>query len=227
MTHSGQSGRWLAVIFVVLNWNQGEMTADCLESLQAQDYPNFQVIVVDNGSSDGSSAMLRRRFPGITVLENGVNVGYSEGNNIGIECALQRGAEYVFLLNNDTIVAPTMLTQLVTVAEEDPRAGLVGPTMYYADPPDLVWGGESWIDWRRARTIRDRQSGLANQSAPEDQLPKEVDYIDTCAILVKRAVFEQIGFLNRDYFINFDDMDLNMRTRKAGFKIVYVPTARM
>jgi GT2 family glycosyltransferase len=120
-----------------------------------------------------------------------------------------------------------MLTRLVEVAESDPQIGMVGPTMYCADPPNMIWGGDNWIDWRRARMIRHRFGELESKNAPEDRQPQEVDYIDTCAILVKRQVVEKIGLMNGDYFINFDDLDWNIRARKASYKIVYVPSAQM
>lgn len=215
------------VYFVVLNWNQPEMTADCLNSLAEQDYPNFHVVVVDNGSTDGSAAMLRERFPWATVLEIPENVGYSCGNNVGLEYVLERDADYVFLLNNDTEVDPHMLTQLVEVAESNPQIGMVGPTMYCADPPNMIWGGDNWIDWRRARMIRRRFGELDDGSEFQKQPPRDVHYIDTCAVLVKREVIGNIGLMNGDYFINFDDLDWNVRARKAGYRIVYVPAARM
>ncbi|GAI94265.1 unnamed protein product, partial [marine sediment metagenome] len=127
----------------------------------------------------------------------------------------------------DTEVDPQMLTKLVEVAESDSQIGMVGPTMHYADPPTMIWGGDNWIDWRRARMIRNRMGELISESALAHQKPQEVDYVDTCAILVKREVVEKIGLMNGDYFINFDDLDWNVRGRKADYKIVYVPPARM
>ena len=214
------------VCFVVLNWNQGEMTADCLGSLARQDYLRHSIILVDNGSSDDSPTMIREAYPDVVLIENEENIGYSLGNNVGIEHALQDGADYVFLLNNDTEVDPQMLTKLVEVAESDLQIGMVGPTMYCADPPNMIWGGANWIDWRRARTIRHRFGQIEDENAQHRQ-PHEVDYVDTCAILVKRQAIEQIGLMNGDYFINFDDLDWNVRACKAGFKVIYVPSARM
>ncbi|RME45924.1 MAG: glycosyltransferase family 2 protein, partial [Chloroflexi bacterium] len=142
-----------SVYFIVLNWNQPKMTAECLDSLARQDYPNYRVVVVDNGSTDGSAAILRRRYPWAEIVEISQNIGYSEGNNVGIEYALEQGADYLFLLNNDTEVDPHMLGRLVEVAEAQTEAGMVGPTMYYVDPPDMIWGGDNRIDWKRARMI--------------------------------------------------------------------------
>jgi GT2 family glycosyltransferase len=214
-----------SVYFVVLNWNQPEMTSDCLRSLAQQDYPSFHVVVVDNGSTDGSVKLLRERFPWTTLLEIPDNVGYSPGNNVGIEYAMGQGADYVFLLNNDTEVDPQMLGQLVEIAESDPEIGLVGPTMYYADPPDVVWGAENRIDWRCGRMTRVGMGRHLEELGYRQ--PVLVDYVDTCSVLVKHAVLDEIGAMDGRYFINFDDLDLNVRARKAGFEIFYVPRAHM
>jgi GT2 family glycosyltransferase len=217
-----------AVYAVILNWNQGEMTADCLDSLARQDYSNFHVVIVDNGSEDDSPAMLRERFPYVTILEIGENLGYSLGNNVGIRQAMSKGADYILLLNNDTEVDPTMLTRLVDVAESDPGIGMVGPTMYYAEPPDMIWSATNFIDWQRATVVREHMGRLDDgMSSLLPESPQQVDAIDTCALLVNREVISKIGLMNGDYFINYDDVDWNVRARKAGYKLVYVPTARM
>lgn len=215
------------VYTVILNWNQPELTQDCLNSLTESDYCSNTVVVVDNGSTDGSPQIIRSRFPQAVVIENKENIGYSKGNNVGIQYALQRKADYVFLLNNDTVVDSKMLSRLVEVAESDPQIGMVGPTMFYIDPPDMVWGGENRIDWKKAVAVRGGMGESVNGGFLELQPLCEVDYIDSCAILVKRGVLEKIGLMSEDYFINFDDIDLNVRARKAGYRIVYVPSARM
>ena len=215
------------VTFVILNWNQGELTADCLRSLKAQSYPNFDVVVVDNGSTDGSPQRLRKLFPEFTLLESEENLGYSEGNNLGIVYVLEQESDYIFLLNNDTEVHAEMLARLVSVAEIDPLYGMVGPTMFYADPPNMIWSSSNYIDWRRADFVKGQFGEAVSLGLLEQREPEEVDYIDTCAVLIKRQVLEKTGLMNARYFINFDDLDLNLRARLTGYKIVYVPSAFM
>lgn len=214
------------VIFVLLNWNQGQMTIECLDSMKDLVYSNYQVVIVDNGSTDGSAALIRARFPQHIVLENKSNLGYSEGNNVGIRYALEQECDYIFLLNNDTYVDPCMLHELVQAAEADPRAGITGPTMFYAEPRDVLWGGENTVSFQKSSITRK----YMNEVVPPDALngePVETGYIDSCAVLVKKAVFEKIGLMDSKFFINFDDVDLNFRARRAGYKIYYVPRARM
>jgi GT2 family glycosyltransferase len=114
-----------------------------LSSLEFLDYPDYKVIVVDNGSTDNSVAEIRKAHPQITLLETGRNLGFAGGNNVGIRYALEQGADYVWLLNNDTKADPHALTAMVEVAESDPRIGAVGSVLYYMDEPERVqaWGG--------------------------------------------------------------------------------------
>jgi GT2 family glycosyltransferase len=213
------------VTFIILNWNQCDMTLDCLGSVNKLDYENFDVIVVDNGSNDGSAERIRQVYPNTVLIENQENLGYSEGNNVGIRHALQQNVEFVFLLNNDTYVDPTMLSKLIEVIQTDPLIGITGPTMYYADPPNMLWGGKNWIDWRSGKVVREQMGEIIDMNFLNGQLPIEVTYIDSCAVLVRAQVFREVGLLDNRFFINFDDIDLCLRARNAGYKIMYVPSA--
>jgi hypothetical protein len=215
------------VSFIVLNWNQAGMTAECLDSLKKLEYPNINVIVVDNGSSDGSGAFIRDNYPWVTLIEQTPNIGYSPGNNVGIEYALKQGTDYLFLLNNDTEVDPLMLSRLIEVSESNSQFGMIGPTMYYFEPMNMVWGGENYIKWDKAQTFRRHFMEIDDGLISLHESPIEVDYIDTCAVLVKREVVEKIGLMNEAYFINFDDLEWNVRAHKSGYKIIYVPNAKM
>jgi GT2 family glycosyltransferase len=203
------------------------MTMECLESLQKLNYPEFEVILVDNGSQDGSVEQIKARFPETTFIANLHNLGYSQGNNVGIEHALLSKSQYILLLNNDTVVDPDMLSLLVEAVEAEPQIGIAGPTMFYFDPPDILWSGENYIDWHRSEVVKTRMGERLDTECISHQDPVAADYIDSCAILVRREVFEKIGRMDARYFINYDDLDLNVRARKAGYKIVYVPQARM
>ena len=224
--HSNQT-KLPKVGFIILSWNQRQMTLECLDSVMKQDYPAFSVLVVDNGSTDGSPDAIRAHFPQVEVLELGQNVGYSAGNNVGMMHLLKRDYSYVFLLNNDTFVDPHMLRQLVEVAESDLRIGMVGPIMYFADLPTMIWAGYNRIDWRHAHMVRQGQGQLEEQVGLPSEAFLDVDNVDTCAILVRRQVIERIGMLDTRYFINLDDVDWSVRAHQAGFRVVYVPHARI
>ncbi|MBV7328038.1 glycosyltransferase family 2 protein [Chloroflexi bacterium TSY] len=214
---------------IIINWNQAKLTNECLQSLFESDYPAITVIVVDNGSTDDSVEFIRRSFPQVIMLEPGENLGYSEGNNFGIRYSIQQNADYILLLNNDTTVAPDMLSRLVETAEADSTIGIVGPTQYYFDEPDTIWGAANYIKWIKGLPVRSRMGHKDNSPDAHYGIDNTIDadYIDTCAALVRREIFEQVGLLDARYFINYDNADLGLRSREAGFRVVYRPAAKM
>ena len=213
------------VAVVVLNWNGLADTVECLASLEQLETPAYEVVVVDNGSTDGSVTAIRERFPRVTVLENGENLGYTGGNNAGLRYALEQEADYVLLLNNDTTVAPDLVRRLVDAAEADPQVGIAGPTIYYHDRPDVIWSAGGAIDWERGTTW---MVGL--DELDEGQFgaqPRAMDFVTGCCILVRRALIERVGLLDERFFAYYEDTEWCARAARAGYKIVHVPAARM
>ena len=210
------------VSIIILNWNSYEVTRDCLASLEKIDFANREVVLVDNGSHDGSADRLEKEFPWARLIRNERNLGFTGGNNVGMRDALQRGPDYLLLLNNDTVVAPNFLTELVRVAESDPQIGLVNPKIYYFDPPDRIWyaGGvrKPWRVFPIHLGLRQRDDGRYN-------LTREVSFITGCALLIKAAVVRRIGLLDDLYFLSFEDADWSMRASRAGFKQFFVPAS--
>ena len=212
------------VWIIILNWNGWEATRDCLRSLEEVDYPNFETIVVDNASTDGSVDQLVLRFPYIPIIKNGTNLGFAGGNNVGILNALRDEADYVLLLNNDTTVSRSFLRTLVEAVESDPNAGIANPKIYYADPRDRIWyAGGSFSLWRgfakhRCQGRRDR-GGSAN--------PEEVTFATGCALLIKSEVIRRIGLLDQRFFLVSEDTDWSIRVRQAGYRLLFVPAARI
>lgn len=214
------------VCIVVLNWNQRDLTLDCLESLGELEYPpdRLQIIVVDNGSDDGTALAVRQGFPSVTVLENDDNLGFAEGNNVGIRHAMALGTDYVMLLNNDTVVDPAMLTALLDVAQRNSNIGIVGPKMLYFDPPDVIWCAGNRVDWETGGLIRLR----ADQADTENDEPvTKVDYITGCGICLRREVIEEIGLLDPRFFIYYEETDWCLRAHKGGWQVLCVPRARL
>lgn len=209
---------------IILNWNGKKDTIECLNSIAKIDYPDYQVIVVDNGSTDGSPTVIKGMFPAITVLENKENLGFAGGNNVGIRFALNQGADYILLLNNDTIVEPDFLNTLIRVAETDERIGILGPKIYFFSDPSRFWHIGGKIDWRLGRAS---YRGYGQIDYGQLDMIEDVDYVTGCALLVKKDVFETVGLLDEQYFLYYEEIDFCIRAKKVGFRVVYVPEAKI
>jgi GT2 family glycosyltransferase len=213
------------VAIVVLNWNGRDDTLACLASLGQLDYPVYEVIVVDNGSSDDSAAAIRAAYPQVTLIETGDNLGYVGGNNVGLEHARTIGADYALLLNNDTEVAADFLRLLVEAAEADPTIGIMGPTIYYFDRPGVIWSAGGAIDWGWGDT---RMIGVDKVDQGQfGLLPRPVDFVSGCAMLIKMSSIDQMGLLDPRFFAYYEETEWCVRVARAGFKIVHVPQAKI
>lgn len=204
------------VYVVVLNWNGWPDTLKCLNSLEMLDYPNYRVVVVDNGSSDDSVDRIKTAFPNVELIEAGRNLGFAAGNNLGIRFALERGVDYVWLLNNDTKVCPHALTAMVEVAESDPKIGAVGSVLYYMDKPERVqaWGG-GWVNpW-----LGISRHFLAPVSS------ERIHYITGASLLIRRSVLEEVGLLDEGFFMYWEDTDFGLRLRKRGYELSVSPNS--
>jgi GT2 family glycosyltransferase len=196
-----------------------------LESLARLDYPTYTTVVVDNGSTDGSAPAVRERFPEAVVVENGRNLGFTGGNNVGLRYALERRADYALLLNNDTEVTPGFLSKLIGAAEADPLIGVAGPTIYYYGQPNVIWSAGGAIDWQRGST---RMIGLNEPDEGQfGNQARSVDFVTGCALLVRRAVTERIGLLDERFFAYYEETEWCVRAARKGYRIVHVPLARM
>lgn len=212
------------VYVILVNWNGRDDTIACLDSLAAVDYARFDVVLVDNASADGSVAAVRAQFPDVTVIENERNEMFARANNQGIEMARARGADFVLLLNNDTEVAPDLLTRMVAAARADDAIGMVGPKIYFFDPADVLWYAGGIVNlWKGLIAHR----GIRQRDAGQFDTPGDTGYITACSVLVSRACLEVIGGLDDDYYIYGEDVDWCERARRAGFRLVYEPSARV
>jgi len=217
------------VTIIVLNWNGLSDTLECLKSLSQLDYHCYDVAVVDNASTDGSVPAIRTRYPDAVVLETGENLGYTGGNNVGIQYALDRGADYVFLLNNDTVVDSKIVEKLVAFAESNPAAGIIGPKQYFFDRPNVIAGTGSVVDWQRGTIRHLRREEVESDDRPLDSdVPRRVDFMDGCAVCVRRRFIEEVGMLDERYHLGgYEDADWGMRATMRGYQVWNVPEARI
>jgi len=211
------------VSIIILNWNGKEDTLECLQSLYQISYPNYEIILVDNGSTDDSVEVFKEKYPEIKLIQNNENLGFAEGNNIAIRYVLEiLKPDYILLLNNDTVVDPDFLDELVQTAETDPNIGVLGPTIYDYKPPRSLQSTGSKILWNHGDAIN-----LTYEADVKAGTPKEVDAVTGCALLAKSEVFKKIGGLNKNYFAYFEEIEWCVRARKAMYKIIYVPQGKI
>lgn len=217
--------RTLAV--VVLGWNGLALTRQTLDSLARCRVPRdwrAEVIVVDNGSSDGSPAAIAAEYPEVRLLALPENRRFAGGNNAGLALALERGADAVMLLNNDVQADPALYEKLLAALEESPGAGAAAPLIYHAAPTDLIWyaGGRCVpaLAHTSHRAIRERDRGQFRSI-------EETGYLTGCCLLATAEAWRKVGFLDERYYIYAEDADWSLRARAAGYRLLFVPTARL
>lgn len=219
-TEPGTPPVWI----ITVNWNGRQMTLDCIESLRRATYGNRHIVVVDNASADGSVDAIRERYPDVAVLPLAENRRFAGGTNAGLQYALARGANLLLVLNNDTTVDPGFLDPLVERILADSAVGIVAPKILYHSAPDLLWyaGGEIsfWGGRMRHRGIREPDRG-------QHDTPGETDYATGCCLLVRSELVHAIGLLDESYYMYTEDADWCMRARRAGYRIVYEPRAKV
>ncbi len=206
-----------SVYIIILSWNSAVDTVECLTSLSQLDYSNYHVVLVDNGSTDDTVGLTRAHFPQIQVIANGRNLGFAEGNNVGIRYALAHDADYVLLLNDDTTVAPDAITQLVRASERDPRIGMLGATVVSYVNHSCEYVGAT-INW---------DTGMTAYGASMPTATGDADYLAGCALMITAPAARAIGLLDSEYFTYFEDADWGVRCRRAGFRVVTVPSAKI
>lgn len=209
------------VTIIILNWNGLKDTLECIESVKKSDYKNFEIILVDNASTDKSAEIIKKEYPEVILIKNVRNLGFAGGNNVGIIRSLSNGSDYIWLLNNDAIVETNTLSHLVSGAEADLSIGLLSPVIYYYDSTETIQFCCHLFNLRNMK-VRDIKS--------LDQLRKlgkaEISLWGT-ALLIRRTVVEKIGDLNESLFAYFEDSDYCIRAINAGYYNVVVQKAKI
>lgn len=213
----------LKVSLIVLCHNGLDLTLTCLDSLRRQEYDRADIWVVDNASQDGTAEAVAAAYPEISLISTGDNLGYAGGNNVGMEAALQRGAEVVFLINNDTALNPQCVSFLVRSLQAGPQTGVIGPMVYTWEDDTLISSAGGGIDWHHADSFN-----IGAGEPERGQYPaRPVDFINGCGLMVTRQAIERAGLLDPDYFMYWEETDWCARIKKAGFDIRFEPSARM
>ncbi|MEM7164000.1 MAG: glycosyltransferase family 2 protein [Planctomycetota bacterium] len=210
---------------LILNWNRADDTIECLESLTKMEGDGHFPVVVDNGSTDDSMARIVERFPDLHVLENGENLGFAEGNNRGIEHSLALGADYVLILNNDVIVDPGLMRELLAAADAHPEAGVFGARVFdYKEPQKIQYGGAEW----RSKTGHFYITDL-NQTEADSKIHgvTSIPWACGCAFLARAEVFRKVGLMDPRYYLLWEEIDWCSRARAGGFDVVLVPDAKV
>lgn len=222
------------ISIILVNWNGKKDTLECLISLGKLKVESlkFKVIVVDNGSTDNSVEVIREKFPDVEVVETGKNLGFTGGNNVGIRKALEDGADFVWLLNNDTSVDENALVALLEVYK-DPRVGIAGSKIYFApgreyhkeryatrDLGRVLWYAGGVIDWNNMYAAHRGVDEIDHGQYDEKQ---ETPFVTGCSMMIRKKVFDDIGLLDERFFAYLEDLDFCLRAKRAGYTLLYAP----
>jgi GT2 family glycosyltransferase len=210
------------VAVIILTWNRVDELVPCLTSFEKNDYPATDVVVIDNGSEDETAATTKRDFPWVKLIENGKNLGFCRGNNVGLRYALEQGYPYIMLLNSDTEYVPGLIRELVSTMEADPKIGIAGAKNLLMENPDYTWGKYGVVTWgpMLVRTV--------GRFAPDDRqnaAPMDVPWVIGNACMMRREALVDVGLFDEEFWQCNEDVDWCYRCREAGFRVVYVDRA--
>lgn len=213
------------VYVIILAWNHKEDTHEVLSSILKDEYANKKIVVVDNASSDGTTEMIQNEFKDVNVIRSEKNLGVSGGYNLGIDYAISNNADFILVANNDISTDKGMISQLVLALEKDPLAGIAMPRIYhyYGDRTHLWCTGAHWRKF--PPTVK-----MTNYNRPDWEMgsvPIPIDFAPSCVLLLRKQMIEEIGEFDTTYFFYFDDWDFSKRSTQAGYRILFVPEAKM
>ncbi len=209
------------VALILLNWNTPVHTANCIASLkQYCDDALFDIIVADNGSTDGSLAVLKSEFPNLIYIDNKENLGFAEGNNRGLIYAIENGYQYSLVMNTDTEVDEDIVTKLSTHLNQNLKAAAVQPCIFWVHKRSVLWNGEGSFN---------KLLGITSSSTktPKQQFYKSVEWLTGCCMLIRNSVLVKSGLFNKLFFLYYEDVELSFRLRRAGYELHYLPSCKM
>jgi GT2 family glycosyltransferase len=216
---------------IVVSWNNSVTLQNCLESIKKAD-PSLvpSVILIDNHSTDGSIASIKKSFPEISIIENPENLGFAKGVNQGLQ---KMDTKYILLLNPDTQIFPDTISQLVEFLEKEPKVGIVSPKVLAPNETlELSFGAfptpwTEYIQRKRYYQLERKESGILKWLEEQTNSALDVDWVSGVCLLTRREVIEKIGLLDEHYFMYFEDIDFCHRTKDAGWRVYYVPSSQI
>lgn len=208
------------IYIIIVNYNGRGLLDDCLQAIFSMSYKNYEVVLVDNGSSDDSVVFVQNRFPSVYIIKSEINLGYAKGNNIGMEYALYCGAEYVLLLNNDVVVLRETVSDLINVIEKESSIAAVGGKNYYYGKYPEIWQGGLIFDWAKGTVI-----DVEKQNTGDKCHMVEVDYVPGSCILMRGDAIQKVGTLDEEWFAYGEESDWCLRAKRKGYRIVYSRSA--
>lgn len=223
------TGAATRVVAVVLNWNGTPDTVACVRSLQAlaaapELTATLETLVVDNGSRTGPQQALQDAGLDVSVVETGTNLGYAGGNNVGIDWALARGADFVWILNNDAEVEPGALAPLLDSAARNPRAGALSGRVLRGDDPTRIWVAWGTVTWRQSLIAL---VGENENDGPRFDTERDVEWIPGCSLFFRAAALREVGGFDDDFFAYHEDVDWAARAKARGWSCRFVPRSRV
>lgn len=207
---------------ILINYNGFEDTCECLDSICDSDYQNYRVLIIDNNSQDGSGKMIQRKFPQHEYIFNDDNIGFAAANNIGYKYALSKQAEYILLLNNDTVIDKQMISNLVINVKSDT---VVVPKMYYYDNKDVIWFAGGEILYNKG-TVKH----LGEHKVDSDNCLKKnriISFATGCCMLIHKDILNKIGLFDENYFMYCEDFDFSIRLKQNSYKILFCHKAKL
>lgn len=221
-TNKDSAGRVWAI---VLMYGGERVTAECIGSLLRQDYGDLTVLLVDNASPDGAGDRLRARFPQIRYVQTGANLGYTGGNNRGIQIAIDQGADFLLVVNNDTVLDPGCVALLVDAARRGTSVGAVAPKiLYFDDPARIAFAGG---DHSTLRALGKHRRAAERDDPKEPPRVEEITFVTGSCFLMPSPVARELGGFREDFFMYCEDVELSLRARRAGYRLYYQPAARV
>lgn len=209
---------------ILVNYKRPQDTIDCIHSLLQSSFKDFEIIVVENGSGDGSKEKIWTAFPFICLIESPTNVGFAEGNNLGIRSALASDSKFILLLNNDTVVDSHALEALLATMDEHQDAGVVGAKIFYFDKPNVLWFAGGYFN---PHSAFGGHYGIGEPDSAVYNMERSCTLISGCCLLFRREVALRIGLLDSDYFTYLEDADFCVRAKRNGYALYYQPRATL